>query len=62
MKSVFIICLILLAGCDSRKVERERLRAEEIERSRREFEAGQKAITNMNHHMFGPRTSSEPTK
>jgi hypothetical protein len=56
-----VVSCTAFPGCDSKKKEaRERTRLELEEQSRRDTEAANKAITNMNQRMFGRRPGSTP--
>jgi hypothetical protein len=68
MNARFIIMVALvgvcaaLPGCGSKEKEaRERARMELEEKSRRETEAANKAITDMNRKMFGRKPADKPT-
>ena len=58
---VLVVSCTAFPGCSSREKEaRERARLELEEQSRRDTEAANKAITNMNQRMFGRRPGSTP--
>jgi hypothetical protein len=69
MKARFITVVALvvvcaaLPGCGSKEKEaRERERMELEEKSRREAEAANKAITEMNRKMFGRKPADKPAE
>ena len=57
----FVVVCAALPGCGSKEKEaRERERMELEEKSRREAEAANKAITEMNRKMFGRKPAEKP--
>ena len=50
-----VLGMLLVSGCGDKKADKERTRLELDEQARRETEAGNKAITDLNQRMFGKK-------
>lgn len=55
---VLILVMQLWSGCGDKRADKERVRLELEEQARRETEAGNKAITDLNQRTFGKKPAA----
>ena len=56
-----VVITLLVTGCGEKAADKERARMELEDKARREGEAGNKAITDLNHRLFGKKTTPPVT-
>lgn len=65
-KSFFVVgaitCTQLMIGCGKNEADKERAQLKLEEQARRETEAGNKAITDLNRRMFGKKEPAPTVK